>query len=70
MAQIRSLDFVRAVMKGAQFGNAPLVNVEADDENPGARKRSRHRQSDIAKPDDRDFPPVCHELLSPNVCGA
>jgi hypothetical protein len=70
MAQIRGLDFVGAVMKRAQFGNAPLVDVEADDGNPGPRECSRHRQSDIAKPDDRDFPPVCHEILSPSLCGA
>ena len=69
MAQIRGVNFMGAVVKLAQFGNAPLVDIKPRDGNPGSRKGSRNGQPDIAKPDDRDFTPVCHELVSPNLRG-
>lgn len=61
MPQIGSFNFMGTVMKRAQFGNAPLVNVETNNGNPGARECSCDRQSDVAKPDDCYFTPMCHE---------
>jgi hypothetical protein len=70
VAQIHGVNFMGAVVKLAQFGNAPLVDIKPGDGNPGSRKGSRYGQPDIAKPDDRDFTPVCHELVFPNFAGA
>ena len=52
-AQIGRLDLAGAVVAGAQFGDAPAVDVEADHRHAGARKRDRDRQADIAEPDHR-----------------
>lgn len=69
MAQIRTFNFMCAVMKRAQFGDAPSIDIETGNRNPGARKCGCNRQSDIAKPDNRNFTPVCHEFPSPSPSG-
>jgi|GEM_PF-1854856 len=66
MAQIRIFNFMRTVVKRTQFSDAPLVNIETGYRNPGARKCGGNRQPDIAKPNDRNFAPVCHEFPSPS----
>ncbi len=65
--EIARLDFAGAVVAGAQFLDAPAVDVEADDRRPRARERDGDRQADIAKADHGDFAPMLHEwLLAPH----
>ena len=61
--QIGRLDLARAVVAGAQFGDAARVDVEADHRRARARKRDRDRQADIAKADHGDLAAVRHSVL-------
>ena len=55
MREVRGLDLARAIEAGAQFLDTYAVDVETDHRDARACKGDRHRQADIAEPDDREL---------------
>jgi hypothetical protein len=41
---------MRSISAGAQLGNAPAIDIEANDLKPCARKGRRNREADISEP--------------------
>ncbi len=69
MRQVRLFDFARAIDAGAQFVDPFSVEVEADRRSAGSRKRHRHGQADIAKPDHGNLALMRHHAaINPVGC--
>ncbi len=60
MSEVLRFDLAGTVASGLELGNAPCVDVEADDRRALSRKGGGDRQSHIAKSNDGELSTVRH----------